>query len=95
MLNDMASINETENRFLQRLKEEREKAGMSQLELAYKAGLSQNMITYLETGKRTPNLTTILKICNALEINPSVLFEDDDEQREEMKKQIYSLVKKL
>lgn len=95
MLNDMASINETENRFLQRLKEEREKAGMSQLELAYKAGLSQNMITYLETGKRTPTLTTILKICNALEINPSVLFEDDDEQREEMKKQIYSLVKKL
>lgn len=95
MLNDMASINETENRFLQRLKEEREKTGMSQLELAYRAGLSQNMITYLETGKRTPNLTAILKICNALEINHSVLLEDDDEQREEMKNQIYSLVKKL
>lgn len=95
MLKSMASINETEDRVLQRLKAEREKAGLSQLELAYKAGLSQNMVTYLETGKRTPNLTTILKICNALEINPSVLFLDEDEQREEMKRQIYSLVKKL
>jgi len=47
------------------------------MDLSFKAGLSQNQVNYIETGKRTPNLHTIMSICNALQINPAVLFEED------------------
>ena len=59
-----------------RLREEREKLRISQMDLSFKAGLSQNQVNYIETGKRAPNLHTILSICNALQINPAVLFEE-------------------
>ena len=42
--------------FIQRLREERDKKGISQMDLSFKAGLSQNQVNYIETGKRTPNL---------------------------------------
>ena len=61
----------------QRLREEREKLRISQMDLSFKAGLSQNQVNYIETGKRTPNLYTILRICNALQISPAVLFEEE------------------
>lgn len=49
-----------------KLKEARENAKLSQLELSFLSGVSQNMITYIETGKRTPTLTTLLKLCDAV-----------------------------
>ena len=64
-------------RISRRLREEREKVRISQMDLSFKAGLSQNQVNYIETGKRTPNLHTILSICNALQISPSVLFEEN------------------
>jgi transcriptional regulator with XRE-family HTH domain len=64
-------------RISRRLREERERLRISQMDLSFKAGLSQNQVNYIETGKRTPNLHTILSICNALKINPAVLFEED------------------
>ena len=64
-------------RISRRLREERENRRISQMDLSFKAGLSQNQVNYIETGKRTPNLHTILSICNALQISPSVLFEED------------------
>lgn len=84
-----------EKTVITRLKKEREKQKLSQLELAYKSDVSQNMIAYIETGKRTPTLTTLLKLCNALNINPSVLFTDEDEQKETIKKSIVELVNLL
>ncbi len=84
-----------ERTVITRLKQEREKQKLSQLELAYKSDISQNMIAYIETGKRTPTLTTLLKLCNALNINPSVLFTDEDEQKEAIKKSIVELVNLL
>ena len=88
-------INEQEAIILKRLKAAREAARMSQLELSYKSGVSQNMITYIETGKSSPTLTTILKLCNAMNINPASLFQEEDSEREESKRQIIKLVKKL
>jgi transcriptional regulator with XRE-family HTH domain len=64
-------------RISRRLREEREKVQISQMDLSFKAGLSQNQVNYIETGKRTPNLHTILSICNALQISPAVLFEEE------------------
>ena len=76
----------------QRLREEREKLRISQMDLSFKAGLSQNQVNYIETGKRAPNLYTILSICKALEISPVVLFEPDDKERKEARETIIRLV---
>jgi len=46
---------------IKRIREEREKQRISQMDLSFKAGLSQNQVNYIETGKRTPNLNTILR----------------------------------
>ena len=81
----------------ERLREEREKLRISQMDLSFKAGLSQNQVNYIETGKRTPNLYTILSICNALQINPSVLFEhhDSDAERKKARETVINLVSRF
>ena len=88
-------ITEQESMVLKRLKEAREASRMSQLDLSYKSGVSQNMITYIETGKSSPTLSTLLKLCNALNINPAILFEESEEEREKSKQQIIDLIKRL
>jgi len=77
------------------LREEREKQRISQMDLSFKAGLSQNQVNYIEMGKRTPNLYSFLSICNALQINPSVLFETDDIERQEAREAIIRLVSRF
>lgn len=91
----MSVTTEQEDRVLQRLKKAREEARISQLELSYKSGVSQNMITYIDTGKSSPTLSTLLKLCNALSINPSTLFEEQSEEREKSRQQIIDMIKKL
>ena len=78
--------------FIKRLRDERENKGISQMDLSFKAGLSQNQVNYIETGKRTPNLYTILSICKALEINPAVLFESSGTERQQARETIIRLV---
>ena len=82
------------NFVLSRIKAERIKANMSQIELSFAAGLSQNQINCIETGRNIPNLYTIIKICNALQIRPETLFSTPEEEKEQAKKQIISLLKK-
>ena len=89
------SSKDKEKRVLSRLKQEREKQKLSQLELALKSGVSQNMIAYIETGKRTPTLSTIIKLCDALSINPAVLFDDENKQKEAIKTSIFELFNQL
>jgi len=88
---DMEIATQVKN-FSERLREEREKKRISQMELSFKAGLSQNQVNYIETGKRTPNLNTILNICKALEINPSVLFEAKETERKKARETIIRLI---
>jgi len=82
-------------RISQRLREEREKMRISQMELSFKAGLSQNQVNYIETGKRTPNLYSFLSICNALKISPAVLFEPDDTDRRQARETVIQLVSRF
>jgi len=82
-------------RISQRLREEREKLRISQMDLSFKAGLSQNQVNYIETGKRTPNLYTFLSICNALQISPTVLFEPDEAERRQARETIIRLVSRF
>jgi transcriptional regulator with XRE-family HTH domain len=82
-------------RMVLRIKEEREKARLSQMDLSFRAGLSQNLVNYIESGRRTPNLYTILKISKALNISPSSLFDSYDEDRRVARETIIGLVKKF
>ena len=87
-------VEDMEKRFARRLREEREKAKLSQLDLAFKAELSQNLVNFIETGKRIPNLHTILKLCTALNITPAILFDDPEEEKEKAKQKIIELVQR-
>lgn len=78
-----------------RLRAEREKQRISQMDLSFKAGLSQNQVNYIETGKRTPNLYTILSICRALRISPAILFESQNTERDEARETIIRLVSRF
>jgi transcriptional regulator with XRE-family HTH domain len=63
--------------------------------LALSAGLSQNLISYIETGKISPSATTIFKICNTLGINPGVLFDSGGEERIRAKEAVLDLVSRF
>ena len=79
---------------LSRLREERIKANMSQIELSFAAGLSQNQVNCIESGRNIPNLYTLIKICDALKIKPEQLFLRPDSEREQARNEIISLIKK-
>ena len=56
------------------LQDERKAKKISQEKLSKLTGLDRTFISLIENGKRNPTFATILKICSALEINPSDLF---------------------
>ena len=57
------------------IKSDRSALGISQEELAYRAGLHRTYISDLERGARNPSIESIEKIASALEISVSMLFE--------------------
>lgn len=88
----MLSVEEQVNQLAKRLRSEREKRHISQIDLALKADLSQNIVALIETGKRTPKISTIFKICQALEMSPAILFSPTVEEKENARNEIISLV---
>lgn len=67
----------------------RKKKGLSQAQLAKKAGISEISIRKYESGERKPKIETISKIAMALDIPVEELFdgyfEDYDEVRKSLK----------
>jgi len=59
--------------FGQILKEQREKAGLSQEDLAFEADCNRTFVSMLERGLRQPTLTTLIKLGRALNIPASNL----------------------
>lgn len=51
------------------LRQEREKRGLSMNLVAERAGLSQQMVSYVEREMRNPTLETLLRMAAALEID--------------------------
>lgn len=49
-----------------RIKEYRQKKGITQTALAYMTGVSQRYIAFIEANKRTPSLKLSIKISKAL-----------------------------
>lgn len=88
----MLSVEEQVIQLSKRLRLEREKRHISQIDLALKADLSQNIVALIETGKRTPKISTIFKICQALEMSPAILFSPATEEKENARNEIISLV---
>ena len=60
-----------------RIKDRRQKAGLSINRLSEMAGMSQCMISYIEQGKRVPTIATVFRIATALEIDPEELVRSD------------------
>jgi len=52
------------------LRQERERRGLSMNLVAERAGLSQQMVSYVEREMRNPTLETMLRIAAAIEIDP-------------------------
>ena len=51
------------------MRQERERRGLSMNELAARAGLSQQMVSYVEREMRNPTLETLLRMAGALDVD--------------------------
>jgi putative transcriptional regulator len=56
-------------RFAAKLKELREQAGLTQKQLADKAGIGQRTISHLEQGAQEPVWSTAIALCRALGVS--------------------------
>jgi transcriptional regulator with XRE-family HTH domain len=61
-------------RFGARVRAERERLGISQEELADRAGLHRTYLGGVERGERNLGLLNLLRIARALQVPPSALF---------------------
>jgi transcriptional regulator with XRE-family HTH domain len=55
------------------LREQRNARGLSQEALALAADVDRTFVSQMERGIRQPTLTTLCKLCDALDIQPSTL----------------------
>jgi transcriptional regulator with XRE-family HTH domain len=67
-------------RVAQFLLERREALGLSMNVIAQRAGLSQQMVSYVERGMRNPTLETLLRMCAALETSLPELIRDAEKR---------------
>jgi len=65
-------------KFGKKVREERLKRGLSQEQLAEKANVHRTYIGMVERAEKNITLENIEKIANALNINISVLFENNE-----------------
>lgn len=61
-----------------KIKELREKAGLTMTKLAERSGVAQPLISRYESGKHVPGQAHLKKIARALKVSLSELLEDDD-----------------
>jgi transcriptional regulator with XRE-family HTH domain len=62
-----------------KIREVRKQRGLTQAELAEKAGISVNFIGKVERGIHSPSVTTIERIAEALNVKVSALFDFPEE----------------
>jgi transcriptional regulator with XRE-family HTH domain len=69
----MAKV-ELQERFGERVRKLRQSQGLSQEELAFKAGVHRTYLGGIERGERNPSLNNIASIARALDVPLSELF---------------------
>ena len=59
-----------------RVRQQREMSNLTQNQLARKAGVTASFIGHIERGEKKASVDTVVALCNALEISPTVLLQD-------------------
>ena len=59
-----------------RVRQQRTMLGLTQEELAEKAGISTSFVGHIERGEKKFSIGTLVSICNAMEITPNYLLQD-------------------
>jgi transcriptional regulator with XRE-family HTH domain len=82
---------------IDKVKSTRVKKGISQVELSLRSNLSQSFIANIEKGKKQPSVLTLIRIANALEVNPQDFFPESlsFDTKEQAKEQIRKLLECL
>jgi transcriptional regulator with XRE-family HTH domain len=63
------------------IKEAREAAGLTQLELAQKAQVHRTYVNQLENGHRNPTIEVFMRICEAMNLLPSKVMQKIERKR--------------
>ena len=71
----------TARKIVEFLQAERVRRGLSHESLAVAAGVSSSCVRHLERGRSTPTLITLLKICEAMDINLADLLRKAQRSR--------------
>lgn len=72
---DEAAVNRAITAFGDNLKRIRTDKGISQEELAFKAGIAHSSIVRIEKGQINTKVSTIVRLAEALEVRKSVLLD--------------------
>lgn len=56
------------------LRQARQKAGLTQIQVAKKAGVTERVYQYYEAGERVPNVYTAIRIAKAVKSTPQKIF---------------------
>ena len=59
-----------------RVRTVRRQQSLTQEQLAEKVGISASFLGHIERGTRKASLDTVIKLCNALKVSPSILLQD-------------------
>jgi len=87
-------INEQLQYIVERIKTLRAGKGVSQMELSLRSNLSQSFIANLEKGKKQPSVLTLIRIANALNVDPQDFFPEyvGSDTKQQVKEKIQKLL---
>lgn len=69
-------------RIAQAIRQAREQKNLSMLAVAEQAGLSQQMVSYVERGIRKPSVDTLVRIAHVLELDLGRILDAGANHRE-------------
>lgn len=64
------------------VREARRRAGLTQAELAARAGTTQSAVARLESGRTSPSYDTVLRLVGLCGFTPDIHLEPDDAQHD-------------
>ena len=59
-----------------RVRQQRRLNGLTQEQLAERTGVSNSFIGHIERGEKKASVETVVALCNAMDISPSVLLQE-------------------
>ena len=63
------------------LRKARERAGITQEELSFRAGVHRTYVSMLERDKKSPTVDVLLRICDAMDAKASTIIARVEKQR--------------